>query len=339
MNPSAPASTTNPPATSAPPTLECLVSWANQELGLSEPTDRRQLRSVVLDRLQSDSWLSAPSIQRAFEVLAHGPEGRKHALVGPDDGLYFLAAEKRRRDSVETFAQQFFDLPPDERRNRWNALFRECADFPRLAHRLNALKPGLNAYLPESPDDASLRDLSRHLGELFTATPVARARKRLTPSTELAGTMAQWSAAARRLKQSHPQVAALDAKCLTDLSFGLSGAVPGASAKPNYVATPPRQTSQDGGHRHTVEGETQRRSSSRRSRRPRFSKVVAAGGGGIILVVVLFIGRLVFRLLSADSNPQPSPPSPVHQHADPNPNSSSRPPEIILDAPVSGRPR
>jgi hypothetical protein len=156
--------------------------------------------------------------------------------------------------------------------------------------------------------------------------------------------MAQWSAAARRLKQSHPQAAALDAKCLTDLSFGLSGAVPGGSAsgastKPNYVATPPRQTSQDGGHRHSVEGESRRRSSSRRSHRPRFSKVVAAGGGGTILVVVLFIVRLVFRLLSADSNPQPSPPSPVHQHAEPNPNSSSRPPEIILDSPVSGRPR
>lgn len=281
-----------PRTTVLAPTCRTLAAWSRRELGLADSVERKAVGLHVLNRLQNEAWLPSPAVQFAFETLSQSDERLQGSALPRHGAGFFVAAEKHQRELVEQFAREFFQLPPDDRRARWATLLGDCAEFPRLVRRLRPLEAGLDVDLPNAADDRPLCDLAGHLGELFAATPARRVALRLNPSDRYSATKSEWSAAARRLKREFPQVAALDAKCLNDLSWGLSSRPVNLSSVGAEHSSQPltsmRRTHYDYDTTPVEQPQNRRRSSAGK-----------AGLGGLAFVILLVI-RMVGGIMSSD---------------------------------------
>jgi hypothetical protein len=179
-----------------------LSGWARRVLG--DAVDGAPGRAAVLRGLAGHEFVPPPAWQEAFEVACRPTRGGA-PLQGVQD------EEKRLRAVVDAFAATFFHLTPPARRGRWQALQAKCRPFPRLAARLEALQPGLEADPAGLSDrDSQVRWLAEQAAALFVLRPPDRAVRRQQLLAGLGARGPRLEAAAIRLQKRSPALAALE---------------------------------------------------------------------------------------------------------------------------------
>lgn len=150
-------------------------------------------RTDFLRRLPADDF--APSGERVAEAArATGADLPRGSAVDPEAGR-----------AVDVFAAEFWSLPPDARRARWEALGAETLP-PAVAARLRGLAVGLDVSADPHPD-STVETVASALRAGFILPPRARAVAR---AGWLADATSEVRAAADRLRQDRPDLAALD---------------------------------------------------------------------------------------------------------------------------------
>jgi hypothetical protein len=187
-------------------------------LGVPEDASGAEARRAYLRQLRENDFVPPRAARQALHVLGGGP-----ALPETDEEAV-LEEEGRLRAEVDSFAQEFFDVPVARRRERWQALLSWCRQVPPLVARLSALKAGLaldkqRLYLDDSPPG----QLVAHLVEAFPLSPLARAAARqdfLRPieKSSAADDSRDWEKAARSVRDAWPDVAALDDELVDHLA-------------------------------------------------------------------------------------------------------------------------
>lgn len=185
-----------------------LTAWARRVLEVPDGTPPEQARGGLLRRLGGGELVPPPDWHEAAEVLCRTQPGRPPATLG------LMAEETRLREEVQSFAADFFQTRPAERRQRWHALGAQCRPFPPLAARLRELAPGLDVE-PACLGDRYMQvnRLAARLAQLFVLPLVERAKKRRELFEQMRE--AGWLSAARRLQSHYPAVAALEPHLLT----------------------------------------------------------------------------------------------------------------------------
>jgi hypothetical protein len=174
-----------------------------------EDASPAEARRAYLGKLRESAFLPPRSWQQAVRVLDGKP-----APAEPDEE-WLAEEEARLRAEVDSFAEEFFTLPVDQRRERWEGLLSRCQNLPPLVVRLQALKAGLVVEKEGLPEDGSPTGLlADHLLQSFPLPPLSRAASRQEFLRRLEESSADsrklWEKAARYLRAEWPAVAALD---------------------------------------------------------------------------------------------------------------------------------
>lgn len=182
--------------------------WAAKQLGLSPQATAEEVRAAWLRRLPEEDFVPSSEARWALAALLHWPpEGGWEVRV---DEAAAAAEEEQRRGEVEAFAAQFWDLPPAERRRRWDELRDLCAFAPVLRARLRLLEAGLDCASVgnDKQENARVIELAGHVRKLFVLRPGPRAdaRQSLLPRIQ---NDREWKVAARQLRRDQPALAAL----------------------------------------------------------------------------------------------------------------------------------
>src|SRR5437016_494535 len=111
--------------------------WAAEQLGVEVTASLTEARTALLRRLAESDFVPPPLLPQALAIL----EGRQ-AKAAEREAL--REEQERLRSEVEAFAEQFWTLPVDERRRRWEELLSACAISPALLARVRELKCGLD---------------------------------------------------------------------------------------------------------------------------------------------------------------------------------------------------
>lgn len=198
-------------ATSTPPELAATdrARWARATLGLDPEAPPAEARSQALRLLEREDFVPSLALDQACRHVAWR-EGQTPAPLPADDQAR-VAEEARLAAEVETFATDFFFLPPTDRKRRWEELTRQCAFSLPLSWRLQDLKPGLaiDSAAFQDPDER-INQLGQHLRDLFPRGPLDRAVRRQSLTRGMEDEIALWEQAARQLTKKYPAVAALD---------------------------------------------------------------------------------------------------------------------------------
>lgn len=196
-----------------PERRERRLRWAAEQLGLNPHASAEEIRAAMLQRLPDEDFVPLSEDRGALAALLRRPaEGGWEARA--DQEAYWWE-QVQLRGEVEAFAQQFWDVPAEERRRRWEALADRCAFAPALRARLRLLEVGLDcdAHLNEAEVDSRVIELANHVRELFVLRPGSRARTRQAILRRMTGSpkneCKEWKAAARRLRRAHPKFASL----------------------------------------------------------------------------------------------------------------------------------
>jgi hypothetical protein len=185
--------------------LPDLAGWARRKLAVGENLTPTAGHARILRDLATASLVPSTDWHEAFEIIYRPARGCYRSGRGLWD------EEARLRNDVEAFATEFFRLEPLIRRDRWETLAGECQAFPRLAARLECLRPGLDvAVAPVSPKEDQLRWLVEHATELFILRPPERAARRQTLLAELGDKASTLEGATRQLQKRFPELAALE---------------------------------------------------------------------------------------------------------------------------------
>jgi len=219
-------------------------------LGLPAGAGPLEARAALLRRLPAVDFVPPPDWLRAYRALVPGPDPSDEESARAAD----LAQEQHLRDEVEDFAAEFFDLTTEERQRRWQAFLARAEQYPALTARLRHLAPGLTISTWSMEDSQPLVGrLARHLCEVFTLRPAARARKWQELRRTMQASRLDWQAAARRLQHKYPALAALAPELVDGLISESAGrgelargrkrsAAPLLSARPLSDAAPANPT-------------------------------------------------------------------------------------------------
>lgn len=217
-----------------PEQLERRRRWAAAQLGLEPGATPEEARAVWLRLLPEEEFVPSSEARWALvSLLYRKPEGNWEARA---DEAAAVQEEERLRGEVETFAEAFWDLPLNQRSQRWQELEDRCSFAPALRERLRLLEAGLKDLpLPRVEEEGRwVAELAAHARSLFLLRPQPRARARQTLLRHMQEKRKEWQEAALRLRQLYPAVAALD----NDLMDRLRGSMPGAGSMP---ARPPQR--------------------------------------------------------------------------------------------------
>src|SRR5262249_11332930 len=138
--------------------------WAARELGLDAHADPAAARAEFLRRLPEVEWVPPATWPVAVEVLSGWAQPT--SMTPAREGALHTH-ERQLREEVDAFTWRFFQMPPDKRRQQWQALSVRCREYPALAAWLGHLETGLAVAedLPQAPDRAGV--LADALCELF----------------------------------------------------------------------------------------------------------------------------------------------------------------------------
>ena len=158
--------------------------------------------SDLLRRVTEWEYVMPPEAVDAVQVLAN-PGG-----LAPGSRVMELAArrgsELRRADKVADFADVIFDLSPEDRTQRWQALLDECRDDPPLMRWLNDLAPGLDVLVPPQSTNERFNRLVAECCQTFRLRHPANIRRRQEFLAECHSDRVLWEMAARDLKSRYP---------------------------------------------------------------------------------------------------------------------------------------
>jgi hypothetical protein len=257
-----------------------LTEWAESEADVRLADGAPAVRSRLVERLELEAWLPSPGLQYAFETLAIGPERLRGMPIDPTAGDYFVAAEGMLRDEIETFAGEYFQIEPAARAQRWRSLAERAVDFPALASRMRQLRTGLDVS-PQTPDaEPILKSLAEHVVELYTLPPHERAKRRRFPSERFQEFVTRWPAAAARLRQQYPKLAALEPQLIEQLTCAKQLSTRGYAAPGvRPVNRPASRISETALHETDPEERP-------RSRRGGFSLNLGSWGSGLVVVII-----------------------------------------------------
>jgi len=171
--------------------------WAAAQLEVPTGAPLAEIRDALRRRLADDDFVPPWQVQQAAELLLGSSQDGRGNLARAQARL---EEEQRFWVEIDEFAGEFFDLPPEKRRQRWQALLAAGAFSPLLLIRLRALEPGLNV-LPLEHDDPDVAELARHVCNLFVLRPASRAALRHSLLRRMKEDVFRWQFAARTLKR------------------------------------------------------------------------------------------------------------------------------------------
>jgi hypothetical protein len=190
-----------------PDRLERRLRWAAEQLGLSPHASADEVRAAWLRRLPEEDFVPSSELRWALAALLRRQPERGWETRA--DEAASAAEEERLRGEVEAFAEQFWYMPADERRRRWQELTDRCAFTPTLRARLSLLESGLAVDSHAPSEDARVVELADHMRELFVLRPGPRARARRAILRRMKDDRKEWKAAVRRLRRACPTLASL----------------------------------------------------------------------------------------------------------------------------------
>lgn len=227
------------PSASRSPDLPDLRDWARQKLGLPRDLSSSDTPAALLRRLVDCDFAPARDENDAVDVLSKlETTARKLTPQG-----YYEARFGELKDEVAVYAERFFRLDPQIRRQTWEQLQLRCAPFPSLCLWLERLKPGLNLELPFGESASSnVATLVRFLCQWFAGYPFGdRSAIELQLTTTFQDRM-HWKPAILVLRLDFPDLALLFEPLINQLSLSrpiesprvvrTSLALPGSA--PNY---------------------------------------------------------------------------------------------------------
>lgn len=191
------------------------LRWAAEQLQLSPHASADEVRAAWLRRLRADDFVPTSESRWAVEaLLQRQPEG---GWMTKADEAASRWEEERLRGEVEAFALGFWDMPTDERRQRWQMLMQRCAFAPALCARLRRLEAGLHVDSSNPIDGKKVIELVGHVRELFVLRPGPRARARQALLHRMRANWNEWRIPAHRLRYAYPALAALGKDLLDKL--------------------------------------------------------------------------------------------------------------------------
>lgn len=190
--------------------------WAFQWLGLPTAAAPEAMRTELFERLAEADFLPSAACRVALRLVADPA----FTPQGPEADEFLLVGERQLHAASEALAGEFFRLPPDERRRRWQELTAWAESYPALQARLQALEPGLDLQDADfACEDSGEAALVEQLRELFVLRRGARAALRRQYLDRARPEFAVWAAAARRLRQQRPRLALLDPDLIALLTY------------------------------------------------------------------------------------------------------------------------
>ncbi|HEX4147978.1 MAG TPA: hypothetical protein VHY20_03280 [Pirellulales bacterium] len=192
------------PTNSAPHSGE--RAWAAEQLGLTAG-DLAAQRASLARQLQGHDFLPPTDWQALVRTVLDEHQApvltiAESLLTGRRDFL---------RGQVEAFCAEFFQLPPEPRRERHAELLAQCAADALLVARLRALEPGLNLDREalSGPGTPEVKTLADWILKQVVLRPHDRAIARQACLRLTQSDPGKWAAAAQALEKLHPNVASL----------------------------------------------------------------------------------------------------------------------------------
>jgi hypothetical protein len=193
---------TTPSTTDPPPWLR---RWAAERLGVSADAPPAEARTALLRRLPTAEFVPPPDWKAAAEILQGQPP------APPAEVAARAAEAERLREAIETFAGQFWDLPPEERKPRWLELYDRSAGFPAAADRMLGLESALDVHpVPPDEDSRLMAELAYLIQELAVTPSAERAARRRELLRRMEQAVDAWQVAEYDLRQLRPDIVALD---------------------------------------------------------------------------------------------------------------------------------
>lgn len=190
--------------------------WALAQLDLPPGMSDDEARRILFGRLSDMDFMPPSGWDSALRVAGMAP------CEGALDGPVFVPArrdmEQAMRADIESFAAQFFSLPPALRTARYQDLVKQAVGVPALASRLENLRPGLDlpCELPtgQSPEATELLEQVRRL---FVLPPQERASRRMAFLKQCRSNWSDWQRAAIVVQAKIARVASLETMLFREL--------------------------------------------------------------------------------------------------------------------------
>lgn len=182
-------------------------AWARSTLEIDADATTETVRRTIVERIGQSDFVPPRSWREAITLLGDRP--------APSTDCFDGDRSRELAEEVSLFAENFFALSVEERKQRWLTLRERAEGLPAIEVRLERLGPGLGVdltTLEQGPGDefeGYVRDLGRFVGRLFVASPGERARLRREWLAEN-GRDRRLRPAIRRLSEAHQDVAELD---------------------------------------------------------------------------------------------------------------------------------
>lgn len=203
--------------------------WADRTLELSRDAHGAEYRRRMLQQIETAEYVLPESSRAAMRLRSHaanGNQGCQEHDAASDLSHFDEDDEERMREELLTFSAEFFELPPDLRRQRWESIQGRVVTIPRLLTWLNSLQPGLEITFEELsslPDE--VQPLAQHILELFPLPPALRARRRREVIAGLSGATTmqgadnglEWEHVAEQLREGWPHLAELGPDLVNEL--------------------------------------------------------------------------------------------------------------------------
>lgn len=147
--------------------------WA---LGLPETATEDDVRRAAFDRVQALNFV----VDRGALDFVADLKLKAHSESDGARGVSFLWSNRPDftddcLSRIRTFAENYFQLAPQQRKAQWRSLEQECECSALARHRLAQLKSGLD--LPDSLPESMSREaaeLVRTLQSIYIASPIER---------------------------------------------------------------------------------------------------------------------------------------------------------------------
>jgi hypothetical protein len=202
-----------------PDRLPRRLRWAAEQLGLEADASPEEVRAAWLRLLPEEDFV--PLSEWRWSLVALLRRESERGLEARADEAAAREEEDSLRDEVEDFAEGFWGLPAEARRQRWQELTARCAFAPALRARLRQLGPGLDvqSFPREGEEDTRVVELAGHLRDLFVLRPQPRACDRQALLRRMEEEREQWREAGGRLRRAYPALASLGSDLLDELAI------------------------------------------------------------------------------------------------------------------------
>jgi hypothetical protein len=194
-------------ATMTPPSESLgqdLKAWARDKLQLGPTASPEQVRAAYLRQVQDSNGGPNLSAREALLILTERTGGAPPVMA-------LDAVEEQIQQVIDSFASRFFAMPIRDRKGEWDRLWARGQGLPRVAARLDALRPGLSIDVSQLDRASPLGQLAQAACESFLLRPTARAIYRQGCCEKIfeQRQLHHWKGAGISLRADHPSLAAL----------------------------------------------------------------------------------------------------------------------------------